>query len=332
MYLLVATWTHHLNHLIYSYFYFCKREKIRVDIRKDASIVSNGAVLVIDHKKIFFDYSDDYLFMEKPERYHQYYKRSLREVDHSGNVLPLNFNVPLAYKSASLLWNMRGDILFDKWSRIEVLKALDIFGLVSKSSHSVLDVRRYPETAIDNGGKVLFHTRLWNPDNHPDPEEKERRRLQNEFRINACRIIKENFKDAAVGLFADSLSQKTAPDLLLHPNEAKKNNYLNRLINYDIGIADDGLKDTPGWKIGEYLFYGKAVITTPLNVVIENFNPQTNYEVLTSRSSFQELLDKINNLLKNKSYFDMGLANKDWSDRYIHPKNYIDRIVSNLKI
>ena len=62
-----------------------------------------------------------------PEQFDFYYKRSLREVDHSGNVLPLNFNVPLAYKSASLLWNMNGDILFDKWSRIEVLKALRYF-------------------------------------------------------------------------------------------------------------------------------------------------------------------------------------------------------------
>ena len=85
--------------------------------------------------------------MEKPERYHQYYKRSLREVDHSGNVLPLNFNVPLAYKSSSLLWNMNGDILFDKWSRIEVLKALDIFGLVSKSSHSSANSRPIIPTA-----------------------------------------------------------------------------------------------------------------------------------------------------------------------------------------
>jgi hypothetical protein len=29
----------------------------------------------------------------------------------------------------------------------------------------------------------------------------------------------------------------------------------------NIGIADDGLLIT-GWKIGEYLLYGKAIITT----------------------------------------------------------------------
>ena len=328
MQLAISTWTHHLNHLIYSYFYFCQNEKIKAVILKDSSIVSNGAVLNINGDKIFFDYSDDSLFLDKPEKFNLYFKRSLRKKDENSNVIPLNFNVPLAYKSFSLLMNLKSDLLLDKWSRIEVLKAFDIYGLASKSSHCVLDIRRYPENVIDNGGKVLFHTRLWNPDNHPDDDEKERRVLQNDFRINACRIIKKNFKDASVGLFSDNLSQKLAPDLLLDPKESKKNNYLNRLKNYDIGIADDGLKNTPGWKIGEYLLFGKAVITTPLDVVLNNFKETVHYEMVSNRSAYLELPDKIHGLLVNKKYMDMALANKEWSDKYLHPHCYIQRILS----
>ena len=328
MQLVISTWTHHLNQLIYSFYYFCEKEKMKVDIVQDKKIVNNGAVLLIEGTRIFFDYSDDSNFLDKPEKFCYYFKRSLRVQDAKENIYPLNFNVPMAYKCHSLLWNLKPDLLFDKWSRVEVIKALDKFGLVSKSSHGILDIRRYPENVVDYGGNVIFHTRLWNPDNHPDQDEKERRRLQNEFRINACRIIKKNFVNSSVGLFADDLSRKMAPDVLLDPKESKKNNYLNTLLHYNIAIADDGLKDTPGWKIGEYLLFGKAVITTPLNISLDNFKEGVNYEALSTRSSYMEIPDKIESLLKEKKYLEVGKANKEWSNHYLHPQHYIQRILS----
>jgi hypothetical protein len=39
-----------------------------------------------------------------------------------------------------------------------------------------------------------------------------------------------------------------APDILLDAKNLRKNNYLNTLLKYNIGIADDGLKDTQGGK------------------------------------------------------------------------------------
>ena len=191
-----------------------------------------------------------------------------------------------------------------------------------------MDIRRYPKKIIDFGGNVIFHTRLWNPNNHPDSEEKERRRLQNEFRINACRIIKKNFKNSSVGLFADDLSRELAPDILLDSRGYTKNKYLNTLGKYNIGVADDGLKDTPGWKIGEYLLFGKAIITTPLNIFLENFKENINYERLSSRSAYIELPEKIEYLLKERKYLEVGHNNLKWSDEYLHPKNYIKRILS----
>jgi hypothetical protein len=331
MQLAISTWTHHLNHLIYSFYYFCKKEKIQVNIVQDKTIVSNGALLLVDGKSIFFDFSDDSKFLDNPQNFDYYFKRSLRIEDNRENISPLNFNVPMAYKSHSLLLNLKSDLLFDKWSRVEVLKAMDKYGFISNSSHGILDIRRYPKNVIDHGGNIIFHTRLWNPDNHSDADEKERRRLQNEFRINACRIIKDNFNNSSVGLFADDFSKKMAPDILLDAKESKKNNYLNTLLKYNIGIADDGLKDTPGWKIGEYLLYGKAIITTPLNISLDNFKESVNYELLSTRSSFLELPDKIESLLKDKKYLKVGNENKEWSNYHIHPQNYIKRILSVLK-
>ncbi|WP_281322645.1 hypothetical protein [Flavobacterium aestivum] len=323
-----SSWTHHLNQLIYSYFYFCKIEKINVDIIRNNNIKFNGAVLYIDNKTVFFDYSDDTKFIDIPEKFDYYFKRSLLPKDKIANVYPLNFNVPMAYKSHLLLLNLKSDFLFDRSSRTEVIRALDRFSIFTNSSHAVLDIKRYPKREIDFGGNIIFQTRLWNPDNHSDEDEKERRRNQNEFRINACRIIKKTFKNASVGLFADHLSKQLAPDLLLDSKCSNKNNYFNMLNNYNICIADDGLKDTPGWKIGEYLLFGKAVITTPLNVSIDKFDEHVNYEKLSSRSSYMELPEKIEYLLNENKYLEMGHNNLIWSDNYLHPRNYIKRILS----
>jgi hypothetical protein len=292
------------------------------------SVHYNGAIINYEGKKLFFDYSDDPIFIDEPLKYDFYFKRSLLLKDKKLNVYPLNFNLPLAYNSFHLLTKLTYNFLTDKSSRTEVIRAFDSFDLFTNNSHNAIDIKRYPTKISDHQGNVIFHTRLWDPDRNSDIEEKERRRIQNDFRINACRIIKKNFKNSSVGLFPDELSMKLAPDVVLDLKETNKKSYFSKLKNYDIGIADDGLKDTPGWKIGEYLLFGKALITTPLNIYVDNFHEDINYLKLTNRSAYEELPEKIEILLKNKKYLEMADNNLNWSNEYIHPINYIERLLS----
>ena len=244
------------------------------------------------------------------------------------NVYPLNFQANYSYKSLSLLTKFGIKQLVNKTNRIEIIRALDYFNIATNLSHNAMNVNKLPNVINDHNGKIIFHSRLWNPDNHKDSDEKERRRLQNEFRIEACRMVKNNFENTSVGLFPDLLSSKLAPDLLLNVKKTSIKNYFDSLRQCDIGIADDGLKDTPGWKIGEYLLFGKSVITTPLNIALDNFKEHTNYEKLSTRSSYLELPEKIESLVKDKNYLEMGENNLKWSNEYLHPKNYIKRILS----
>jgi hypothetical protein len=327
----ISFWTSHLNQILYSYFYFCRKNKLAINIRYNVNINHGGALLYIDNKKVFFDYSDDIKFLDKAENYSFYFKRSLLEEDRKNNILPLNFNLTMSYKSHLFLFKLDRNILFNKFNKVEVARAIDFLGLFTNSSHSIVDVRKYPQKVKDYGGNVIFNTRVWNPDNHPDKEEKERRIKQNEFRINACRIIKKEYKNASVGLFGEELSNRLAPDLVLPNDKSNKKKYLKELGRYNIGIADDGLKNTPGWKIGEYLLYGKAVISTPLSVCTDNFKEHVNYEKLSSRSSYQDIPEKIEYLIKDKKYLEMGENNMEWSGRYLHPDNYFNRILELIK-
>lgn len=324
----VHHWSPHHNMLVFSYLYYCEANNIEFDIEINPKISWNGAVLYFNNETFYCDYSDDTVFLDDPKKYNYYFKRSLKIIDANQNVYPLNLQVNYSYKSLELLTKIGFKVLVNKANRIEIIRALDYFNTFTNSSHNAMDVRKLPKAANDNNGKVIFYTRLWNPDNHIDSDEKERRRMQNEFRVESCRIIKKNFENSSVGLFPDALSSKLASDLLLDIRKTSLKKYFGLLRHCDIGIADDGLKDTPGWKIGEYLLFGKAVITTPLNISIENFQEHKNYEKLKSRSSFLELPDKIEYLLKEKKYLEMGNNNLKWSEEYLHPRNYITRILS----
>jgi hypothetical protein len=216
----IPYWTPHHNMLIFSYLYFCEENKIEVEIQVNPKIGSNGAILYVNNETLYFDYSDNTAFLEDPKKYNYYFKRSLLLRDVNRNIYPLNFQANYSYKSLSVLTKLGIKQLLNKANRIEIIRSLDYFNLVTNSSHNAMDVRKLPENKKDNNGKIIFRTRLWNPDNHSDSDEKERRRLQNEFRIESCRIIKKNFENTSVGLFPDALASKLAPDLLL---DVKKN-------------------------------------------------------------------------------------------------------------
>jgi hypothetical protein len=313
--------------LIFAFFHYCEENKIKFDLQFDPKCSYNGGILEVNGQTIFLDYSDSPVFADDPKKYTYYFKRSLRIADGKDNVYPLNFQVNYSYKSLLFLTKLRYKQLTSPYNRVEIIRALDYFNSFSNHSHNAMDVCKFPKQVTDNGGKILFYTRLWNPDNHPDEDEKERRRQQNEFRIESCRIIKKSFKNADVGLFPDKLSKAIASDILLDEKKTSRKEYFRLLRQCDIGIADDGLKDTPGWKIGEYLLFGKSVVTTPLNVSIDNFHEYVNYEKLSTRNSFLEVPEKIEFLLSGKKYLEVGKNNLEWSSEYLHPKNYFKRIL-----
>jgi glycosyltransferase involved in cell wall biosynthesis len=222
------------------------------------------------------------------------------------------------------------DFNFIRHSKVEFFRALDFLKITNMSHFSML-LSKFRGNSKTNNGRVIFCTRLWDPKNTNDEKERERRVSQNFFRINACRIIKANFPNSFVGVFDSELARRVCPELIFKSKILSKKEYLKELSKADICIADDGLKDSAGWKIGEYLMMGKAVISTPLNVYISDFYENKNYMVLTNRTAFEELTEKIDFLLKDDKYMEMGLNNKSWSEQYLFPNAYVENILKYLK-
>lgn len=99
----------------------------------------------------------------------------------------------------------------------------------------------------------------------------------------------------------------------------------------DICIADDGLKGTPSWKIGEYVMLNKAIISTPIKTIVEQFKSEKNYINLEDRTNFKNLPDIINELIKSKLYLEIKENNKIWSNKYLRPDSYIENILKNCR-
>ena len=328
----IPAWTAHHNQILYSLLRYSEIHKSTFEIVLNRSIPPNGAILHVDQKIAFLDYSDDFNFIVDPSKFQIYFKRSLsNKVPHALNVVTLNFNVSsMAYKPLKLISKMKLNLLKHPSSKVEFVRALDIFSLFTNDSHSSKDIRNTYKKQKGSEGRVLFMTRLWDPARAIDQAEKARRLLQNDFRINACRIIKANFPNSAVGVFPDYFAKEHAPDILLNIKDTTRAKYAKELANCDIGIADEGLKDSTGWKFGEYILTGKAIITTPLNTVAENFHEGANYLATQNRSDFESLPALIESLLQNNSYLAMQQNNISWREKFLAPEAYIANIISKI--
>lgn len=325
----IKSWTSHHNHFLYSILHYTSFNGLKFNISLNESLPASGIIMRYNNKTVFLDYSDDFVFLANPDEYDFYFKRSLKKDETISSVLPLNFQVNLAYKPFMLLLKMPFEFNFIKKSSVEIVRAIDFFKITNMSHFSML-VNKFNSKSTDSNGRIIFCTRLWDPNKSSDSAEKQRREAQNYFRINACKIIKNNYPNSFVGIFDSELARNICPELIFKSKILSKKKYFAELLKSDICIADDGLKDSAGWKIGEYLMFGKAVITTPLNVKINDFSKGVNYLELNSRTAIDELPQNIDFLLEDKKYREMCLINKEWSEKYLFPNSYIENILKHL--
>ncbi len=329
----IPTWTAHYNQLLYSLLMYSDAKNMAFKIVQNSQVPMNCAVLLFDGKRIFMDYSDDFRFSDDHSKYDCYFKRSLLIGSWPANVYPLNFQVNFAYKPFKLLSKFDRSVLVDTRSKVELIRAIDFWGLFTNDSHNSKLLKSFTEkkNKKNHAGQVIFMTRLWDPARNNDSEEKLRRIAQNNFRIGACRTIKKAFPNAIVGIYPDYFAKEQADDVLLELKYTKKKNYIDLLSGCDIAIADDGLKDTPGWKIGEYIISNKAIITTPINIITENFIEGTHYLSTKGRENFEILPELIENLLTNDNFRQFQNANKDWYVKHLEPIAYVENILGKMR-
>lgn len=318
----LGKWVSHSNLLLSAALYFEDRHRERVEFRCATDGPPNATLVVeANGKRALCDYNDTYQ-REASDGIDLYAKRSLTAEDVARGVWPLGFHFNYAYSLHRLL---RRPGFVARRNAIEIQRALDVLQL-STGSHFARRIEQWFRPPEDHGGRAIFYTRLWDPDRNRDPDEKERRRKMNRVRIDAVRALRA-MPNTAAGIYPTPDAISACPDLVLTHAEMRSKAYGEVLRGADIGIANEGLKGSPGWKIGEYVAGSKAIVTNAIECVIPDFERGRHYAEFDDVAAVPDL---VADLRRNHGYRAMQEANWEYTRRYLHPDVYFERLLTRL--
>ncbi len=197
-----------------------------------------------------------------------------------------------------------------------------------KTTFYYKDFEYYPIPSKKN--KILFLTRLWDPDEVKSNHLKEERKFINKTRIDCIKSCQKEFGNNFIGgLQHDSYLNIESKDLKMPFSITKKESFLNVIKESNICIATTGLHNSIGWKFGEYVAASRAILSEPLEYEIPgDFEENKNYFVFKKEN---ELMNKVHFLLKNRDViFDMMNNNYNYYNNFLRS----DKLVLNtlLKI
>ena len=141
--------------------------------------------------------------------------------------------------------------------------------------------------------RIMFCTRLWDQN-----QTKSRVDKLNETRIQVVSTLRKAFPGNVIAGVIDSpISRKLCRDLILPPKITKRNHYLELIGKSSVCVTTTGLHHSIGWKFGEYVASGKAIVSEPLHFSVPGpFCEGKNYLTFLSKD---ELIEKCDDLLSH---------------------------------
>lgn len=171
--------------------------------------------------------------------------------------------------------------------------------------------------------EVLFLTRIWDPvASEIENQEIANERMQiNETRIAIIRELKKRYGSEAIcGLNDDAYARRTAPDLIV-PTLTKKVNYVRIMKRAKVAIASLGLHSSNGWKTGEYVAAGRAIVMERPYYEIPYARNGVNWLEYTS---VDECLHSVEYLLShNDARIKMEDTNQNYYSEHLRPDKLI---------
>lgn len=160
--------------------------------------------------------------------------------------------------------------------------------------------------------KILFLARLW-----------EGNVELNDMRINIIRTLKQKYPNNFIGGLQDSpLVKKMCPDLRVSRVYAFRNKYLKRMHNADICIASAGLHKSIGWKMGEYVASGKAIVSEKLYYEVPgDFKEGVNY---LEYNTVDECIAAVDRLMTDSDLLNwISQNNQTYYNEYLKPAKLV---------
>ncbi len=168
--------------------------------------------------------------------------------------------------------------------------------------------------------KILFLTRLWDPNRTKSKKLIEERHFINQMRIDIIRSLKKEFPKIFVGgLAPDEFTNKAAPDCIVTDQKIiQKKEYLASLKTANICISNQGLLGSNGWKLAEYVAGAKSIVSEKLNYEVPgNFLSGKNY---LEFSTIDDCIQKVDFLVKDPDLrYKMMVENYNYYHQFLRP-------------
>lgn len=262
-----------------------------------------------------------------------YHKRSYSRsgykmiLDHQ-KIKPLGFNYQMqAGSSSDFIRRVFGDFLFHPYNpfarkqrpHVEsiVKYARDMF-IRDNISRQVLYEHEISRPPVSNNNKtVLFQCRLWDPDFFPYAHRDHINDL-NAQRISVVRALTKEFgKQFVGGLQFNDYAQRIAKDLIIK-NPSNRRAYLNAVNDALVVVTTNGISDSIGWKMGEFVAASKAIVCEPLqHIVVGEFINGRNY---LEFNSVDECVNNCRRLMDDRALnFELSSNCFDYYNNYLRP-------------
>ena len=323
----------HFSQLFAGLEFLAAKKKISLTYQLDpGKYPVNIFKLQVNGKIIFFDLADySGVNLDLYNECDFYIKRMLLKTDHEQmpKLIPYGLYYPVYISNDYLKFLFLKDLSYWKYS----LKYWPFFSRILKLKDSIATnnfLKMSSEPADTK--KVIFRSRLWNAGEHHPKWKREKRNRLNDDRVKMNRLLRRELgADFAGGVRRDSFSEKICPDLLLSEKEFHRKIYLRELRKSSIGIMSPGLEESIGAKFGEYMAFGLAVITSPVNRY-QFLGPLKEGEHYLEYNSTEECLEKTMALYSNDSLRrKMQQANIKYYNDWLHPGVKLQKLIEQIE-
>jgi hypothetical protein len=168
--------------------------------------------------------------------------------------------------------------------------------------------------------RVLFQSRLWDPDAIQDQSQRDVVRQLNERRVLCVKVLREAFGSRfSGGMAREPYAMRHFPESLLPETlSPAKREYLSLLPDHPICVSTTGLQRSIPWKFAEYVAFSRAIVTEKLEYGVPgDFTAGANYLEFETP---EQLLSAVTSLVDDPARrIQMMERNREYYRRYLRP-------------
>ncbi len=316
------TYAGHYSQLLTGFSLLARQGRIRLSHH----VGGTGVQALVNGARLYYDVLDGpEIDTDLLEQCDYYFKRSyapefMAGYQHAQRIVPLGLNYEVHGDGRDWTDAWRGlhnEVGFT--ARLKVLsRALGLSGSFRPSVSAMVPGPGSAKTS------VIFLTQVWSAEGHDHPVGPNVHEM-NAHRAACIRLLRRRFgQSALVGFRRTPLAEQWYPDLIADVSTSKAS-YFSYLQGTAIGVSTTGLFGSNPWKLGEYVAFGKAVVSEPLVYPVPGFNAGEHY---LEFHSAEECVDLVQRLLDEPDLRNaIAARNVDYYRQHLRPDQLVMRTI-----